>query len=110
MMNMMGKAKELQEKMKVAQEYLPHIKAEGESGAGLVKATANGKKQLIKVEIDDALLNTADKTVVQDLVVAAVNIALQKAGEEGAEYIKKQTEGILPNIPGLDLNKMFNGQ
>ena len=109
MMNMMGKVKELQEKMKVAQESLGTIQAEGESGAGLVKATANGKKQLIKIDIDDALLNTADKTVVQDLVVAAANIAIEKAGEIGAEHLKKQTEGSLPNIPGLDFSKLFNG-
>ncbi|WP_109830678.1 YbaB/EbfC family nucleoid-associated protein [Reichenbachiella versicolor] len=109
MMNMMGKVKELQEKMKEAQESLGAIEAEGESGAGLVKAVANGKKQVIKIDIDESLLNSADKTVIQDLVVAAVNIATQKAGELGAEHIKKQTEGTLPNIPGMDFSKLFNG-
>ena len=109
MMNMMGKVKELQEKMKAAQEALAQIEVEGESGAGLVKATVNGKKQVIKVEIDDSMVNTADKEIVQDLIVAAINKAMDEADILAKEHLQKQTEGIMPNIPGLDLGNMFNG-
>jgi len=109
MMKMMGKVKELQEKMKDAQEALAQIEVEGESGAGLIKALVNGKKQVIKIDIDDSLLNSADKDVVQDLIVAAVNKALDEADMQAKEYMKKNTEGMMPDIPGFDLGSMFNG-
>lgn len=109
MMNMMGKVKELQEKMKVAQESLAGIEAEGESGAGLVKALVNGKKQVLKVTIDDSLVNTADKEILQDLVVAAVNKAIEAVDELAKTHMQSQTQGVMPNIPGFDLGSMFNG-
>lgn len=109
MMKMMGKVKEVQQKMKEAQEALAQIEVEGESGAGLAKAIVNGKKQVLKIEIDDSLLNTADKEVVQDLVVAAINKAMDEADILAKEHMQKQTEGMMPNIPGFDLGNMFNG-
>lgn len=107
MMKMMGKVKEVQARMKEAQENLVKIKATGESGGGMVKATVNGKKQLISVDIDSALLKAEDKMVVQDLVVAAVNKASEEADVLAKEEIKKSTEGLLPNIPGMDLSSMM---
>lgn len=109
MMKMMGKVKELQAKVKEAQAELAQIEVEGESGAGLVKAVANCKKELLKVEIDDSLLNSADKDVVQDLVVAAVNKALDEADTKAKDYMQQTTQGMMPNIPGFDLGSMFNG-
>ena len=107
MMKMMGKVKEMQAKMKEAQDKLVYITAEGESGGGMVKATVNGKKQVIKLEIDQALLKPEDKDMVQDLSVAAINKALEEVDEKAKEEIKKATEGIMPNIPGMDLGGMF---
>lgn len=109
MMKMMGKVKEMQEKMKAAQATLAQIEVEGESGAGLVKATVNGQKKVIKVVIDDSLVNSADKEIVQDLVVAAINKAMDEADVIAKEHLQKHTEGIMPNIPGFDLGNMFNG-
>jgi len=109
MMKMMGKVKEMQSKMKEAQAELEKIEVQGESGAGLVKALVNGQKKLLKVSIDDSLINSADKEIVQDLVVAAVNKATDEANEIAQEYIKKHSEGIMPNIPGMDLGSLFNG-
>ena len=103
MMGMMGKMKEVQAKMKQAQDNLQHITVTAESGAGLVKATVNGQRKLLKIEIDDSILNTTDRDMVNDLVVAAVNNAMLTAGERAQEEMKKSTEGLLPNIPGLDL-------
>ncbi|GGG27129.1 MULTISPECIES: YbaB/EbfC family nucleoid-associated protein [Pontibacter] len=103
MMGMMGKMKEVQAKMKQAQDNLQHITVTAESGAGLVKATVNGQRKLLKIEIDDSILNTNDRDMVNDLVVAAVNNAMLTAGERAQEELKKSTEGLLPNIPGLDL-------
>jgi nucleoid-associated protein EbfC len=107
MMKMMGKVKEMQSKMKEAQDQLKDIKVEGESGGGMVKATANGAKELIGLEIDESLINTADKDMMRDLIIAAVNKALQEADEKGKEHIKKSTEGLMPNIPGMDLSGMM---
>jgi len=107
MMKMMGKVKEVQEKMKIAQENLAHLRIEGESGAGMVKAVVNGKKQVVKLEIDASLLNSQDKEMLQDLVVAAINLANEKAEEKSREELRKSTEGIIPNIPGFDLGSML---
>lgn len=106
MMKMMGKVKEVQEKMKAAQENLVHIRVEGESGAGMVKAVVNGKRQVVSLEIDPSLLNVQDREMMQDLVVAAVNMATEKAEEKAREELRKSTEGILPNIPGFDFGNM----
>lgn len=104
MMGMMGKVKEMQAKMKEAQEKLKHITVSAEAGGGMVKATANGERRLLKIELDETLLNANDKEMLADLVVAAVNKAMDEAGEKGKEELKKNTEGLLPNIPGLDLS------
>lgn len=103
MFGMMGKMKEVQAKLKEAQEKLKDVTVTAESGAGLVKATVNGQRKLIKIEIDPTILNEKDQDMVNDLVVAAVNNAMLTAGERAQEEMKKSTEGLLPNIPGLDL-------
>lgn len=106
MFSMMGKLKEVQAKMKEAQDNLQFITVSAESGAGLVKAKVNGQRKLISLEIDDSLLNKEDKEMISDLVVAAVNKAMDEAGEKAKDEMKRQTEGLLPNIPGLDLNNL----
>lgn len=104
MMKMMGKMKEVQAKVKEAQENLVHIKVTGESGGGMVKATVNGKKELVNLDIDQDLVKPDDREMLQDLIVAAVNKALQEVEVLAKEELKKSTEGMLPNIPGLDLS------
>ncbi|AMM52033.1 MULTISPECIES: YbaB/EbfC family nucleoid-associated protein [Hymenobacteraceae] len=104
MMGMMGKVKEMQAKMKEAQENLKHITVSAEAGGGLVKATASGEKRILKIEIDETLMKPEDREMLSDLVVAAVNKALADAGEKAQEELKKHTSGMLPNIPGLDLS------
>ena len=100
---MMGKLKELQSKMAEAQASLVNITASAESGGGLVKATANGTRKLVSLEIDESLLVKEDRDMLADLIVAAANKALDEAGEKGAAEIKSKTSGLLPNIPGMDL-------
>ena len=107
MMGMMGKVKEMQARMKEIKDGLVHITAEGESGAGLVKAMVNGGKQVLRIDIDPTLLKESDKAILQDLIVAAVNKAMQNVDERTQEEFKKKTEGLLPNIPGMDLGNMF---
>ena len=107
MMKMMGKVKEMQARLKEAQDNLEKITAYGEAGGGMVKATVNGKKKLLAIEIDPAILSTSERILVQDLVVAAVNKAMDEAEVKAKEELKKSTEGILPNIPGLDLTSLM---
>ncbi|MDI9868156.1 YbaB/EbfC family nucleoid-associated protein [Flectobacillus roseus] len=108
MMGMLGKVKDLQAKMKEAQETLGTIVETGEAGGGMVKVTINGKKQLLNVEIDEDLLKPSDREVVQDLIVAATNIAMSNIEGKIKEHLQQATNGLLPNIPGLDLGGMFS--
>jgi len=107
MMKMMGKVKEMQGKMKEAQDQLKDLRIESESGGGMVKATMNGNKELIDLQMDESLLNKEDKNMLKDLVVAAVNKAVHEADIKAKEHIKNATDGMLPNIPGMDLSSMI---
>lgn len=107
MMQLLGKMKEVQAKLKEAQENLANITETAEAGAGMVKATVNGEKQVIKLEIDNDIINVDDKEMMQDLIIAAINKALQDVEVLAREEIKKNTSGILPNIPGLDLSNIM---
>lgn len=107
MMKMMGQVKEMQTRLKEAQENLVNVRASGESGAGLVKATVNGRKQLVALDIDPSILKSEDQVLVQDLVVAAVNKAQEEADVLAKEEIKKSTEGLLPNMPGMDFSNLM---
>lgn len=107
MMKMMGKVKEMQARLKEAQDNLEKITASGEAGGGMVKVTVNGKKKLLSIDIDSTIVSAADKILMQDLVVAAVNKAMEEADAKAKEELKKSTEGILPNIPGMDFSSML---
>ena len=107
MMKMLGKVKEVQAKMKEAQENLGHITTKGEAGAGMVIATVNGKKELIDLNIDESLFTPDDKDMLKDLIIAAVNKAIVDVDVLAKEEIKKSTEGMMPNIPGFDLSSML---
>jgi DNA-binding YbaB/EbfC family protein len=103
MLNIMGKIKEAQARLQKMKENLATVTLVGESGGGMVKATVNGNRQVLKIEIEESLLKPSDKDILQDLIVAAVNKALQEADTLAKAELKKNTEGLLPNIPGLDL-------
>ena len=107
LMKMMGKMKEVQARIKEAQDNLVLLKVNGESGGGMVKATVNGKRQLISLDIDAAIIKADDKSLIQDLVIAAVNKASEEAETLAREQLKKSTEGLLPNIPGMDLSNLM---
>ena len=110
MMDMFGKMKEVQSRMKDAQENLSAVTETGESGAGLVKVTVNGLKNVLKIEIDPDLIKSntaADREMLQDLIVAATNKAMSNVETKAREHLKQATEGLLPNIPGLNLDGLM---
>ncbi|NQW27703.1 MAG: YbaB/EbfC family nucleoid-associated protein [Flammeovirgaceae bacterium] len=107
MMKMMGKVKEVQEKMKLAQEELANIVIESESGAGLVTAKINGKKELLDLKIDASLYRKEDQELQKDLIIAAINKGMKEVDIKSKEHLQNATQGIIPNIPGMDLSNMF---
>nr|WP_026210683.1 YbaB/EbfC family nucleoid-associated protein [Flexithrix dorotheae] len=106
MMKMLGKMKDVQAKIQEAQENLVNVKSSAESGGGMVKATVNGKKQVVELDIDDDLFKPEDKDMLKDLVIAAINKAMEDVEVKSKEELKKSTEGFLPNIPGMDFGNL----
>ena len=91
---MMKAAQEMQTKMETLQEELKSITVIGESGAGLVKATATAKGELTALDIDPSIFNADEKEVVEDLILAAVKDAQSKAAERHQQEMSKLTEGM----------------
>ncbi|OYX14482.1 MAG: DNA-binding protein [Algoriphagus sp. 32-45-6] len=106
-MGMMGKVKEAQARIKEVQSKLVHLTAEGESGAGLVKVFVNGERKVLKIEMDESMLSPNDREVLSDLIVAATNKAMEAIDIKIKAEMKTATEGMLPNIPGMDLGNLF---
>ena len=100
--NMMKQAQQLQKKMAEAQSKLDEIEVEGSSGGGLVKVVSTAKGSLKKIKIDESLLKTDEKEILEDLIIAAINDAKQK-GEAAAQEEMKSLTGGLPLPPGMKL-------
>ena len=100
--NMMKQAQQLQKKMAEAQDKLNEIEVEGTSGGGLVKIIATAKGSFKKISIDNSLIKTDEKEILEDLIVAAINDAKQKGETSAQEHMKSLTGGLsLP--PGMKL-------
>ena len=103
MMGMLGKVKDFQAKMKEAQAGLVHITETGEAGAGMVKVNINGLKKITSLEIDQDLIKPEDKDILQDLIVAATNKAMDSIEEKIKAHLAKATNGMMPpGMPGLE--------
>lgn len=79
MQNLMKQAQKMQEEMQKAQAALDEAEVEGSSGGGLVKVAINGKKVLKNISISEGAVDTEDLTMLEDLIVAAMNDAYEKA-------------------------------
>lgn len=102
MMGMMKQLQKVQEKMAQVQLDLESKSVVAESGGGMVKVTANGKQEIVKIQIDREVVNPEDIEMLEDLVVAAANKALHDAGKLAQAEMAKATNGMIPNIPGLN--------
>ena len=97
---MMKAAQDIQGKMAQLQDDLKAITVTGESGAGLVKATATAKGELTGLDIDPSIFNADDKEVVEDLILAAIKDAQAKAEARSREEMARMAEALgLP--PGM---------
>ncbi len=94
MAKMMKAAQDMQAKMGELQEQMAEMTTEGASGAGLVKATVSLKGQLKALDIDASILTPDDKEMVEDLIVAAIKEAQDKAAESAQEEMGKLTESL----------------
>lgn len=94
MAKMMKTAQEMQGKMSQLQEDLKTMEVTGESGAGLVKATATAKGELKALDIDPSIFNGDDKEVVEDLILAAIKDAQAKAQQRSEEEMQKLTSEL----------------
>ncbi|MGR3500806.1 YbaB/EbfC family nucleoid-associated protein [Pseudaestuariivita sp.] len=94
MAKMMKAAQDMQQKMAQLQEDMHSLVVEGQSGAGLVKATCTAKGELKTLDIDPSIFNGDDKEVVEDLIMAAIKDAQQKASAKAQEEMSKITEGM----------------
>ena len=99
MKNMMQQAQKLQSKMLKAQDELARKTVEGSAGGGMVKVVATGKQQIMSIELEKEIVDPEDIEMLQDLIVAAANDALNKSQEMVTEQMSSITGGI--NIPGL---------
>ena len=96
---LMKQAKKLEKAMADAKEKLGDVVVDAESGGGLVKVQMNGKCEIVRITIDPKTIDPADKTMLEDLVAAALNAAAEKARAAADEHVTKATGGI--KIPGI---------
>lgn len=108
MADMFGKISNMQAKMKEVQDRLGELTVEAEAGGGMVKVTANGNRKIVSIELDKDVIDPEDKEMVEDLVVAGVNKALEKAEDAAKEKMQDVYKDILPGggIPGMDMSKL----
>jgi hypothetical protein len=96
---MMKQAQQLQSKMLKLQEEMADKTVETSSGGGMVKVVANGRQQILSIQIEKEVVDPDDVEMLQDLILAALNDALIKSQEMATQEMSKLTGGL--NIPGL---------
>ena len=96
----MQQAQKMQQEMQKAQEELGKLEVTGEAGGGLVKVTMNGKHAVRRIQVDATLMD--DREMLEDIVTAAVNDAVNRVAATTQERMSEMTAGI-PLPPGMKL-------
>jgi hypothetical protein len=99
--NIMKQVQEVQERIAKLKEELANRTVEGSAGGGMITVVANGNQEIKSIHIDPASVDIHDLEMLQDLIVAATNQAIEKSREMMAEEMSKLTGGI--KIPGLTM-------
>ncbi|MGM8215739.1 YbaB/EbfC family nucleoid-associated protein [Bacillaceae bacterium W0354] len=97
MNNMMKQMQKMQKKMMQAQEELHEMTFEGTAGGGMVKVVANGKKEIVDVEINEEAVDPDDVEMLQDLILAATNDVLKQVDDTTNDKMGQFTKGM--NMP-----------
>ena len=95
---LMQQAQKMQENFQKAQEELANTEVHGESGGGLVKVLMNGKKEVLRLSIDDSLL-TDDRDMLEDLIAVAVNDTVRRVNKLKQEKLSGLTGGLGIDLP-----------
>ena len=99
---LLKQAQKFQAKMAELQEELNQRTVEASAGGGMVTAVANGKQEVLSITIDPEVIDPDDVEMLQDLILAAVNDALNRAKDMTNEEMGKLTKGMnIPGLPGL---------
>ncbi len=99
---LMKQAQQLQSKMAQLQEEVGNRTVEASAGGGMVTVVANGRQEIVSIQIDQEVIDPDDAEMLQDLVMAAVNDALDKARTMMNEEMRQLKKGMnIPGLPGL---------
>ena len=101
MMKLIKDAGRLKEKLDEVRRVLAEKTVSSSAGGGMVTVTASGAQEILRVEIEDSLVTDGDKEMLEALVAAACNAALERSREIAAEEIAKVTGGLGINLPGI---------
>lgn len=99
MNNMMKQVQKMQKEMQKTQEAIEEKEFSSTSGGGVVEAVVNGKREIVKISIDKDVIDPEDKEMLEDMIVAAINDAMDKAKSFSESEMGKLTGNM--NIPGL---------
>lgn len=97
----MGKIQEAQKQMEETKKQLSNIFVDAEVEGGLIKVKADCNLKIVNIDISDQLLQSKDKSEIEDLIIVAINKALEKAKETQEVEMSKVAQGMLPNLGGL---------
>ena len=104
MADMVGKMMDVQKKMAETQEHLANQTVTAEAGGGMVKVTANGQQRITAISIEKEVIDPEDVELLEDLVIAGVNKALDEAAKVAKDEMTRVAGGFLP--PGMDLGSL----
>jgi DNA-binding YbaB/EbfC family protein len=97
--NLLKQAQKMQARVSQMQAELADRKVEATAGGGMVTAVVNGRQELVALKLEREVVNPDDVEMLEDLILAAVNEAMSRAGDVAAEEMRKITGGL--NLPGL---------
>lgn len=97
----MGKMQEAQKKIEETKKRLDSVFVDAESESGMVKVTANANMKITNISISDNLMQDADKEAIEDLIIVAVNKALEQAKSIQEIEMAKAAQGAMPNLGNI---------
>ncbi|MDZ7371571.1 MAG: YbaB/EbfC family nucleoid-associated protein [candidate division KSB1 bacterium] len=100
---LLKQAQKMQQEIERIQKELADMRIEGTAGGGMVKAVASGAQELLEIKIDPEVVDPNDVEMLEDLVLAAVNQALENAKAKAESEMARATGGLMPNLGGIKI-------